>query len=123
MSEKDLVELWNDKRKQIIAAQFHSVVAIAVITVVALMGLFEGAYTYAISFAATFLVTVGALSVLNQFAIIREARSLVKDISSIENPSHVAKDIAKSGGYLNYTLGILVVFSAALLVAFILILL
>jgi hypothetical protein len=69
------------------------------------------------------LVTVGALSVLNQFAIIREARSLVMDLQSVENPSHVAKEIAKSGGYLNYTLGILVIFSAALLVAFILLLL
>ena len=123
MTEKDLVELWNDKRKQIISAQFHSVIAIAVTTVSALMGLFEGAYSYAISFAATFLVTVGSLSVLNQFAIIREARSLVNDIRGIDNPSHLARDIAKSGGYLKYTLGILVAFSLALLVAFVLILL
>lgn len=122
MTEKDLVELWNDKRKQIIAAQLHSVIAIAVITVVALQGLFEGAYTYAISFAATFLVTVGALSVLNQFAIIREARSLVKDIQNIENPSHVSRDIAKSGGFLNVTAAVLIIFSGVLLLAFVLVL-
>lgn len=122
MNEKDLVELWNDKRKQIIAAQLHSVIALAVITVVALQGEFEGAYSFAIAFASTFLVTVGALSVLNQFAIIREARSLVKDIQGIENPSHVAKDIAASGGYLNYTRIILVAFSLVLLLAFVLIL-
>ncbi len=122
MTEKDLVELWNDKRKQIIAAQFHSVIALAVVTVVALQGLFEGPYSYAVAFASTFLVTVGVLSVLNQFAIIREARSLVKDIQAVSNPSHIAQDIAKSGGFLNYTLGLLVAFSLILLLAFILIL-
>jgi hypothetical protein len=122
MTEKDLVELWNDKRKQIIAAQLHSVIAIAVISVVALQGLFEGEYSYAISFAATFLITVGALSVLNQFAIIREARSLVLDIKNIQNPSHLSRDIAKSGGYLNATAAILVIFSAVLLIAFVLVL-
>lgn len=122
MNEKDLVELWNDKRKQIIAAQLHSVIAIAVISVVALQGLFEGEYSYAISFAATFLVTVGALSVLNQFAIIREARSLVVDIQNIQNPSKISRDIAKSGGFLNATAAILVIFSVVLLLAFVLVL-
>ena len=121
MQEKDLIELWNDKRRQIISAQMHSVIALAVITVLALMGYFEGAYSYAISFAGVFLVTVGSLSVLNQFAIIREARSLVKDIQAIENPSRVARDIAASGAYLSYTQILMTVFSLALLFAFVLI--
>lgn len=123
MSEKDLVELWNDKRKQFIAAQLPSVIAIAVITVVSLQGLFEGPYSYAIAFASTFFVTVGALSVLNQFAIIREARSLVKDVQNIENPSHVSRDIARSGGFLNVTAAVLLIFSGVLFVTFVLILL
>ena len=123
MQEKDLIELWNDKRRQIISAQMHSVIALAVLTVVALMGYFEGAYSYAISFAGVFLVTVGSLSVLNQFAIIREARSLVKDIQAVENPSRVARDIAASGSYLSYTQILMTVFSLALLLAFVLIIL
>jgi len=123
MQEKDLIELWNDKRRQIISAQMHSVIALAVITVLALMGYFEGAYSYAISFAGVFLVTVGSLSVLNQFAIIREARSLVKDIQAIENPSRVARDIAASGAYLTYTQILMTVFSLVLLFAFVLIIL
>ena len=40
MTEKDLVELWNDKRRQIISAQMPSVIALAVITVMAMMGYF-----------------------------------------------------------------------------------
>lgn len=123
MQEKDLIELWNDKRRQIISAQMHSVIALAVLTVMALMGYFEGAYSYAISFAGVFLVTVGSLSVLNQFAVIREARSLVKDIQGIENPSRVSRDIAASGSYLSYTQILMTVFSLALLFAFVLIIL
>ena len=123
MHDKDLVELWNDKRRQIISAQLPSVIALSVITVVAMMGYFEGAYTYAMSFAALFLVTVGSLSLLNQFAVIREAKSIVRDLQALDNASGVAKDIAASGSYLRYTQVLMVVFSLALLVALILIIL
>jgi len=117
MQEKDLIELWNDKRRQIIHAQMSSVIALAVITVVAVAGLFDGAYTYAVSFAALFLVTVGSLSVLNQFAIIREARSIVKDLQGMDNLSGVGRDIAGSGQYLTLTQVLMTVFSLAILVA------
>lgn len=123
MSEKDLVELWNDKRRQIISAQMPSVIALGVITVMAMMGYFDGAYTYAVSFAAVFLVTAGSLSVLNQFAIIREAKSIVRDLQALSSPSGVARDIAASGSYLRYTQIVMVVFSLALLVAFVLVIL
>jgi hypothetical protein len=121
--EKDLVELWNDKRRQIISAQTPSVIALGVITVMAMMGYFEGDYTYAVSFASLFLVTAGSLSVLNQFAIIREAKSIVRDLQALSNPSGVARDIAASGSYLRYTQALMIVFSLALLLALILVIL
>lgn len=117
MSEKDLVDLWNDKRRQIISAQMPSVIALGVITVMSLMGYFNGDYTFAHAFAALFLVTVGALSVLNQLAIIREAQVIVKDLQAIDNPSGLSRNIASSGSYLIYTRLLMVVFSLALLVA------
>ena len=116
MNEKDLVELWNDKRRQIISAQLPSVIALAVITVMAMMGYFDGAYSYAHTFAALFLVTVGSLSVLNQFAVIREAQSVVKDLQGIKNLSQVAQNITSSGSYLIHTRILMVVFSLALLI-------
>jgi len=116
MKEKDLVELWNDKRRQIISAQMPSVIALAVITVMAMMGYFDAAYSYAHTFAALFLLTVGSLSVLNQFAVIREAQSVVKDLQAIDNPSRVAQNITASGSYLIYTRMLMVVFSLALLI-------
>ena len=123
MNEKDLVELWNDKRRQIISAQMPSVIALAVITVMAMMGYFDGEYTYAQSFAALLLVTVGSLSVLNQLAVIREAQTIVKDLEAIANPSALSKTIASSGSYLIYTRLLMVVFSAALLIALVLLIL
>lgn len=121
MTEKDLVDLWNDKRRQIISAQLPSVLALGVVAVVAMMGYFDGPYTFAVSFVSLFLVTAGSLSVINQFAIIREAKSIVRDLKALSNPSGVARDIAASGAYLWYTQILMVVFSLALLVALILV--
>jgi hypothetical protein len=123
MDERNLVELWNDKRRQIISAQMPSVIALSVITVTALMGYFDGDYTYAHAFAALFLVTVGALSVLNQLAVIREAQTIVKELQAIDSPSGLSRSIASSGSYLMYTRVLMVVFSLALLAALVLLIL
>jgi hypothetical protein len=123
MNEKNLVELWNDKRRQLISAQLPSVIALAVITVMAMMGYFDSASGYAPTFAALFLVTVGSLSVLTQFAVIREAQSVVKDLQAIDNPGAVAQMIASSGSYLVYTRVLMVVFSLGLLLALVLLVL
>lgn len=120
MSEKDLVELWNLKRAQLTKAQFSSVVALAVLAALALLGNIETASQEARIFAVVFLVSVGALSVLTQFAIIREARALVIEISKVKKIGPVAKSIAKSDSFLVFTQGLMVALSAALLVTFIL---
>lgn len=122
MSEKDLVELWNSKRAQLTKAQFHSLVALAVLATLALLGDAESASMEAKIFAVLFLVSVGALSVLTQFAIIREARTVVEELSTHQNPGPVAKMIASSGQFLNLTQGLMIVLSLALLAAFLLVL-
>ena len=123
MNEKDLIELWNDKRRQIISAQMPSVVALAVITVMAMLGYFDGEYTYGKSFAALFLVSVGALSVVNQLAVIREGQMIVEDLQAVDNPSALATKIAASGSYLIYTRALMIIFSLALLLVLVLLLL
>ncbi len=123
MNEKDLIELWNEKRRQIISAQMPSVIALAVITVMAMLGYFEGEYTYGKSFAALFLVSVGALSVVNQLAVIREGQMVVKDLQAVDNPSALATKIAASGSYLVYTRALMIIFSLALLVVLVLLIL
>ena len=123
MNEKDLIELWNDKRRQIISAQMPSVIALAVITVMAMLGYFDSEYNYGISFAALFLVSVGALSLLNQLAVIREGQMIIKDLQAVDNPSALATRIAASGSYLVYTRALMIAFSLALLVALVLLIL
>ena len=123
MNEKDLIELWNDKRRQIISAQMPSVIALAVITVMAMLGYFDSEYNYGISFAALFLVSVGALSILNQLAVIREGQMIIKDLQAVDNPSALAKRIAASGSYLVYTRALMIVFSLALLLVLVLLIL
>ena len=123
MNEKDLIELWNEKRRQIISAQMPSVVALAVITVMAMLGYFAGEYTYGKSFAALFLVSVGALSVVKQLAVIREGQMIVKDLQAVDNPSALATKIAASGSYLVYTRALMIVFSLALLFVLVLLIL
>jgi hypothetical protein len=120
MSEKDLVELWNSKRSQLTKAQLHSVVALAVLAALALLGNAESASQEARIFAVIFLVSVGALSVLTQFAIIREAKAVVVELSKVKKLGAVAKAIAKSDRYLSLTQGLMVALSLALLVSFIL---
>ncbi|MDC3000991.1 hypothetical protein OA174_00150 [Actinomycetota bacterium] len=123
MNEKDLIELWNDKRRQIISAQMPSVIALAVITVMAMLGYFDSEYNYGISFAALFLVSVGALSILNQLAVIREGQMIIKDLQAVDNPSALATKIAASGSYLVYTRALMIAFSLALLLVLVLLIL
>jgi asparagine N-glycosylation enzyme membrane subunit Stt3 len=118
MSEKDLVELWNSKRSQLTKSQFSSVVALAVLAALALLGNVESASVEARIFAAVFLVSVGALSVLTQFAVIREARAIVAELSKIKNLGAVATSISQSDKFLVATQGLMVLLSAALLVSF-----
>jgi hypothetical protein len=120
MSEKDLVELWNQKRAQLTKAQFSSVVALAVLAALALLGNVESASLEAKAFGLIFLVSVGALSVLTQFAIIREARAVVIELSKLKKLGATSKTIAKSDRYLVGTQGLMVVLSAALLISFVL---
>ena len=118
MNEKDLVDTWNDMRKQIIQAQFQSVIALSVVTVLSVMGYFSGVSTTVALLALAFLVTVGTLGVLNQFAIIREAKALVEDLKGHSAQGAMGRTISGSGSYLTLTQGLMAVFSIALVVLF-----
>ena len=123
MTEKDLVQLWNDKRTQLIRVQFHSVIALGVLVVLALMGFAESASQAAVNFGLIFLVTVGALGILAQFAIIREAHSVVEELGALANLGAVAKNISQSGRFLALSQGLMVVLSVAVVAGFALVVL
>lgn len=118
MTETELIALWNDKRRQLISAQMHSVITLAVITVLAVMGYIENSSDFAKLFALLTLGTIGALGILTQFAIIRESKMLVEDLSKQSKLSSIGKSIAESGQYLNLTRVLMTAFSVALLIGF-----
>ena len=118
MTEKDLIQLWNDKRSQLTRAQLHSVIALAVLVFLTITGDLGAATTAEKLFAAAFLVTVGALGNLTQFAIIREAHGIVAELSNLAKLGPIGSSIAKSGRYLSMTMTLMVLFSVGLLGSF-----
>jgi asparagine N-glycosylation enzyme membrane subunit Stt3 len=101
MDEKNLLDLWNTKRSQIIKAQMAPNLMLIGIFVLAAFGKFDGA-----SDAAKYLVigvaaTTGILSMITQYATIREAEALIVDLKRVTNPSELSKKIATSRGLVS----------------------
>lgn len=118
MNEKDLIETWNGMRRQVIQAQLQSVIALSVVTVLSVMGYFSSVGTNVALLALAFLVTVGTLGVLNQFAIIREAKALVEELKGHSALGPMGKTVAGSGSYLTLTQALMTIFSLALITLF-----
>jgi hypothetical protein len=117
MNEASLIEYWNELRKSIIRSQMVSVVILSVVLVLAVIGQFVEASTEIKLFAVVVLFTTGALSLINQFAVLREGAAVVKDLSGSE--SATAKTIAGSASFLKLTQLVMAVSALAILVLFV----
>ena len=73
MDEKNLLDLWNTKRSQIIKAQMAPNLMLIGIFVLAAFGKFDGATDGAKYLAIGVAATTGILSMITQYATIREA--------------------------------------------------
>jgi low affinity Fe/Cu permease len=96
MDEKGLLELWNTKRSQVIAAQVAPTLMLIGVFVLAAFGKFADA-----SDATKYLVigvaaVTGFLAIVSQYATIREAESLIVDLKRIDKPSELSKKISDS---------------------------
>lgn len=116
MNEQSLLELWNQKRMQIITAQVAPAFVLIAIFVLAAQGTFadttDGARYLAIGVAAV----TGLLTIISQTAVIREAEALVRDLGKIENGSAITKTIVGSGNLIKL-MGIIVVGSGLIVFA------
>ena len=117
MNEASLIEYWNDLRKNIIRAQMVSVIILSVVLVLVTIGAFTEASTEIKLLALVVLATTGALSLINQFAVLREGSAVVLDLSSSE--SATAKKIAGSESFLKLTQLVMAVSALAILILFI----
>lgn len=114
MNEKELLQLWNEKRSQIISAQMAPSLVLIGILVVAGFGKFDGATDAVKYLAIAVAAATGILAVISQYAAIREASALVADIAKLSGKSALATKVGESGKFLSLTAVIIVALSATI---------
>ena len=100
MSEEELLELWNAKRSQIINAQIAPTLMLIAVFVLAAFGKFENATDATQYLTIGVAAATGILSIISQYAAIREGEALIADLKAIKRPSRLAQKIADSGDLL-----------------------
>jgi len=100
MNEKELLELWNTKRSQIISAQIAPTLLLIAISVLAAFGKFDMATNATKYLVIGVAEAKGILAIISQYAAIREADALISDLKKISKPTKLSKKIADSGELL-----------------------
>ena len=100
MNEKDLLELWNTKRSQIINAQIAPTLLLIAVFVLATFGKFDMASDATQYLTIGVVAATGILSIISQYAAIREGEALIADLKEIKKPSRLTNKIAASGELL-----------------------
>ena len=100
MNEKDLLELWNTKRSQIIHAQIAPTLMLIAVFVLAAYGKFEMATDATKYLTIGVAAATGILAIISQYAAIREADALISDLKKINKPTKLSKKISDSGELL-----------------------
>ena len=113
MDQKELLDLWNTKRSQIIMAQLSPALVLTALFVTAAFGKFETASDAARYLAIGVAAVTGILAVVTQYATILEAEALLIDLNRLENKTALTAKIAESRSFLSLTAIALVLFSLA----------
>jgi len=100
MNEKDLLQLWNTKRTQIINAQIAPTLLLIGVFVLAAFGKFEMANDATKYLTIGVAAATGILAIISQYAAIREAEALIGDLKKVDKPSKLSKKISDSGDLL-----------------------
>ena len=101
MDEKSLLQLWNEKRTQIIFAQLGPTAVLIAVFVLAAQGTFADASDAARYLAVGVAAVTGVLAVISQYAAIREGHAAAQDLGKIKKASALAKTIAGSSSYVS----------------------
>lgn len=109
MDEKALLELWNEKRSQVIHAQLAPSIVLIGILAMASFGKFEIASDKVQYLAIGIAAASGILSVIAQFAAIREAEALVRELKKVQAPTLLTRKVSESGMLLSLTTFVTVV--------------
>jgi hypothetical protein len=101
MDEKNLLELRNTKRSQIVSAQMAPTLMLIGVFVLAAFGKFADASNGAKYLTIGVAAATGILAIITQYATIREAEALIVDLKRVANPSELTKKVADSRGLVS----------------------
>lgn len=113
MEERDLIKLWNGMRNQIIMAQIAPALVLTAIFVLASFDKFAMASTATQYLAIGVAAITGILSIMSQYAAVREGEAVLKDLSSVKNKSALGKQIASSVDLLKISAAAIIGFGFA----------
>ena len=99
MNEKDLIELWNKSRNQLIIAQFAP--TFLLITSAGLIPQVREAGSATVWAVLGILLASGILGALVEYFAAHEAQAIAKDISSLGSTSAISKTILKTAPWLH----------------------
>jgi hypothetical protein len=101
MDEKSLLKVWHESRSQIIQAQVGPALVLIAIFVLAAFDVFATASDAAKYLAVGVAAVTGILSIISQYAAVREGEALIADLRKIEKKSVLAEKIADSRGLVS----------------------
>ena len=101
MDEKNLIELWNTKRTQIISAQMAPSLMLIGVFVLAAFGKFDGASDATKYLTIGVAAATGILAIISQYAAIREGEALLVDLKRLKSSSELTKKVAESRSLLS----------------------
>ena len=101
MDEKNLLDLWNTKRTQIINTQMAPSLMLIGVFVLAAFGKFDGASDATKYLTIGVAAATGILAIISQYAAIREGEALLVDLKRLKSSSELAKKVAESRGLLS----------------------
>ena len=96
MDEKNLIDLWNTKRTQIISAQMAPSLMLIGVFVLAAFGKFDGASDATKYLTIGVAAATGILAIISQYAAIREGEALLVDLKRLKSSSELTKKVAES---------------------------
>jgi uncharacterized membrane protein len=113
MDEKDLIKLWNGMRSQIITAQFAPALVLTALVALASFDKFDAASDATKFLAVGIAAITGILSMMSQYAAVREGQAVLVDLKSVKSKSELGKQIAESGDLLKISAGAIIGFGFA----------
>ena len=113
MDEKALIKLWNGMRSQIINAQMAPALVLTALVALASFDKFADASDATKFLAVGVAAITGILSMMSQYAAVREGQAVLVDLKSVKSKSELGKQIAGSGDLLKISAGAIIGFGFA----------